>query len=99
MTKLNQENFYILIRLTKPKGVTTQIKALDEYFLMVVFTLSLNRVHVFVNFMLRVNRELLQYLISDNQENDDVHDDDHRDGQEKAHDGHKVEKALSRPDG
>ena len=34
----------------KPKGVTTQMKALDEYFLMVVFTLLLNRVHVFANF-------------------------------------------------
>ena len=29
----------------KPKGVTTQMKALNEYFLMVVFTLLLNRVH------------------------------------------------------
>ena len=37
----------------KPKGVTTQMKALDEYFLMVVFPLLLNRVHVFVNFNLR----------------------------------------------
>ena len=35
----------------KPKSVTTQMKALDEYFLMVVFTLLLNTVHVFVNFM------------------------------------------------
>ena len=32
----------------KPKGVTTQMKALDEYFLMVVFMLLLNRAHVFV---------------------------------------------------
>ena len=31
----------------KPKGVTTQMKALDEYFLMVLFTLLLNRVHGF----------------------------------------------------
>ena len=31
----------------KPKGVTTQIKALDEYFLMAVLTLLQNRVHVF----------------------------------------------------
>ena len=30
----------------KLKGVTTQMKALHEYFLMVVFTLLLNRVHV-----------------------------------------------------
>ena len=34
------------------KGVTTQMKALDEYFLMVVFTLLLNRVHVFANLCL-----------------------------------------------
>ena len=32
---------------TKPKGVTTQMKVIDEYFLMVVFVLLLNRVHVF----------------------------------------------------
>ena len=36
---------------TKPKGVTTQMKALDEYFLIVVFTLSLNRVNIFGNFV------------------------------------------------
>ena len=35
----------------KPKSVTTQMKALDEYFQMVAFTLLLNTVHVFVNFM------------------------------------------------
>ena len=34
----------------KPKGVTTQMKALDEYFLLVVFTLLLNRAHVFAIF-------------------------------------------------
>ena len=34
----------------KPKGVTTQMKTVNEYFLMVVFTLLLNRVHVFANF-------------------------------------------------
>ena len=34
----------------KPKGVTTQMKAIDEYFLMVVFTLLLNRVHVLAIF-------------------------------------------------
>ena len=35
------------------KGVTTQMKALDEFFLMVVFTLLLNKVHVsgFLNFI------------------------------------------------
>ena len=31
----------------KPKGVTTQMTALDEYFVTAVFTLLLNRVHVF----------------------------------------------------
>ena len=47
--------------LTKPRkllnpelyneaGMTTQMKALNEYFLMVVFTLLLNRVHVFAIF-------------------------------------------------
>ena len=36
----------------KSKGVTTQMKALDEYFLMVVFTSLLNRVRVFAIFML-----------------------------------------------
>ena len=30
-----------------PKGVTTQMKALDEYFLMVVFTWLLSRAPVF----------------------------------------------------
>ena len=33
--------------LMKPEGVTTQMKALDEYFVMVVFTLLLNKVHIF----------------------------------------------------
>ena len=36
----------------KPKGVTTQMKALDENILMVVFMLLLNRVHVFAIFTL-----------------------------------------------
>ena len=36
----------------KPKGVSTQMKALDGYFLMVVFTLLLNRLRVFVNLCL-----------------------------------------------
>ena len=35
----------------KPKGVTTQMKTLNEHFLMVVFTLLLSRVHVFAIFM------------------------------------------------
>ena len=33
----------------KPKGVTTQMKALDEFFLMVLFVLVLKRVHFLVN--------------------------------------------------
>ena len=37
-----------LKRWTKPKGVTTQMKALDEYFLMVLFVLLLKRVHFLV---------------------------------------------------
>ena len=36
----------------KSKGVTTQMKVINELFLLVVFTLLLNRVHVFANFML-----------------------------------------------
>ena len=38
----------------KSKGLTTQMKALDEYFLMVVFKLLLNRVHVFANFVCHI---------------------------------------------
>ena len=38
----------------KSKGVTTQTKALAEYFLMLVFILLLNRVHVFANFMFTI---------------------------------------------
>ena len=33
----------------KLKGVTTQMKALDEYFLMVLFVLVLKRVHFIAN--------------------------------------------------
>ena len=44
----------------KPKGVTTQMKTLDEYILMVVFMLLLNRVHIFANFMFNLNRETWQ---------------------------------------
>ena len=40
----------------KSKGVTTQMKALDEYFLMMVFTLLLNRDHVFANCMFNLDR-------------------------------------------
>ena len=46
----------------KPKGVTTQMEALDEYFLMVVFTLLLNRVNVFANFMFYLDRETGQKM-------------------------------------
>ena len=34
----------------KPKGVTTQMKALDEYILVVLFALLLNTVHKFCKF-------------------------------------------------
>ena len=44
----------------KSKGVTTQMKALDEYFLMAVFTLLLNRVDVFAIFMFNLDRETWQ---------------------------------------
>ena len=44
----------------KPKGVTTQMKALDEYFLMVVFTLLLNRVHVFAILVFNLDRDQRQ---------------------------------------
>ena len=40
----------------KPKGVITQMKALDECFLVVVFPLLLNGVHVCGNFMFNLNR-------------------------------------------
>ena len=40
---------------------TTQMKALGEYFLMVVFTLLLNRVHVFAIFMFNLNTEPWQW--------------------------------------
>ena len=36
------------------------MKALDEYFLMVVFTLLLNTVHVFSIFMFNLDRETWQ---------------------------------------
>ena len=41
----------------KPKGVTTQMKALDESFLMVVFTSLLNTVHVFANLKYKSNKK------------------------------------------
>ena len=45
---------------SKPKGVTAQMKALSEYFLLVVFTLLLNRLHVFANFIFNLDRETCQ---------------------------------------
>ena len=44
----------------KSKGVTTQMKALGEYFLMVVFMLLLNRVHVFTISTFNLDRETPQ---------------------------------------
>ena len=41
----------------EPKGVTIQMKALNEFFLMVVLTLLLNKIHVFVNFLFHLKRE------------------------------------------
>ena len=41
----------------KPKDVTIQTKALDEYFLILVFKLLLNRVHVFANFIFHLKSE------------------------------------------
>ena len=38
-----------MICQAKPKGVTIQMKALDEYILMVLFVLFLKRVHFLVN--------------------------------------------------
>ena len=43
----------------KSKGVTTQMKALEKYFLMVVFTLLLNRVHVFAIVVFNLDRKSL----------------------------------------
>ena len=43
----------------KPKGVTTQMKALDEYILMVVFMLLLNRIHDFVILVFNLKRETM----------------------------------------
>ena len=36
------------------------MKALEQHFLMVVFMLLLNRVHVFANFMFSLDREIWQ---------------------------------------
>ena len=45
----NHGNFQILNCPMKPKGVTTQMKALDVYILMVLFVLLLKRVHNLTN--------------------------------------------------
>ena len=45
---------------TKPKSVTTPMKALTKYFLMVVLPFVLNRVYTFAHFMLNLNRETWQ---------------------------------------
>ena len=50
-------NFQILIFETKPKGVTTQTKALDEYILMVLFVLLLTRVHFLAFVLFNLDRE------------------------------------------
>ena len=41
------------------EGVTTQMKALNEYFLMVAFALLLDRIHVFANFIFNLDRETI----------------------------------------
>ena len=46
-----------LLNPEKPKGVTAQMKALDELFLLVVFTLLLNGVRVFGIFMFNMKAE------------------------------------------
>ena len=53
--------------LNKPRKYLSperKMDALDECFLMVVFTLLLNRVHGFANFMSNLNRETLKVLMS-----------------------------------
>ena len=57
LTKPRKLLKFILKCPRKPKDVTTQMKALNEYFLMVVFTLLLNRVLVCANFMFNLSRE------------------------------------------
>ena len=42
------------IRQTKPKGVTTQRKALDEYILMALFVILLKRVNLLLLLLLLV---------------------------------------------
>ena len=47
------------IYTSKAKGVTTQMKlSKSRYFLMAVFTMLLNRVHVFENVMFHLNRNM-----------------------------------------
>ena len=44
----------------KPKSANNQMKALDEHFVMVVFTLLLNGVNDFANFLFNFDRETWQ---------------------------------------
>ena len=49
---------------TKFKVVATEMKALNEYFVMVVFTLLLNRLHIFSIFMFNLDsREIWQLIL------------------------------------
>ena len=49
----------------KSKGVTTQMKALDEYFSTVVLILLLDKVHVFANFMFNLDILTWQWMKED----------------------------------
>ena len=44
----------------KPKSANIQMKALDEHFVMVVFTLLLNGVNDFANFLFNFDRDMVQ---------------------------------------
>ena len=44
----------------KPNGVTIQMKALNDFFLMVVFMLLLSKLYVFAIFMINLVRETWQ---------------------------------------
>ena len=44
----------------KPNGVTIQMKALNDFFLLVVFMLLLSKLYVFAIFMLNLERETWQ---------------------------------------
>ena len=59
--KVNFTNPTHLLRKPDLSNKTFQMKALDEYFLMVVFTLLLSRVHVFCSSMFNLDRETGQW--------------------------------------